>query len=246
MTLDSANQMVTQAAAQAAPPSSKVSWRPVLRAALGQVVLIGVLLVAAGRLDWWRGWLYAGMIVVMLLVNMRIVSRRNPQLINERWKERPDTKGFDKILVSAYTLALMVMVVVAGLDAGRYGWSTMPPALLWVGVAGFVLGDVPVVLALAENPHLETTVRIQTDRGHRVVTTGPYHVVRHPMYSGLIVSLASWPLVLGSAWAYVPLALVIALLVVRTALEDRTLRRELPGYEDYARTTRYRLVPGIW
>jgi len=237
---------VTAAATRAGSNPPKIGWRPALRAALGQVVLIAVLLAAAGRLDWWRGWLYAGMIVAMLLVNMSIVTRRNPQLIAERWKERSDTKGFDKVLVSAYTVSLMVMVVVAGLDAGRFGWSTVPAALLWVGVAGFVLGDVPVVLALSENPHLEATVRIQTDRGHRVVTTGPYRVVRHPMYSGLIVSLVSWPLVLGSLWAYAPLAATIVLLVVRTALEDRTLQRELPGYAEYARTTRFRLVPGVW
>jgi protein-S-isoprenylcysteine O-methyltransferase Ste14 len=109
-----------------------------------------------------------------------------------------------------------------------------------------LLGSIPIAGAMATNPHLETTVRIQEDRGHRVSTSGPYRVVRHPMYVGAILQFAGAPLVLGSLWACLPVAAAPVLFIVRTALEDRTLRRELPGYEAYAQRTRYRLLPGVW
>jgi protein-S-isoprenylcysteine O-methyltransferase Ste14 len=109
-----------------------------------------------------------------------------------------------------------------------------------------VLGVIPLFAALTTNPHLETTVRIQKDRGHKVITTGPYRFVRHPMYTGVLLMYAGWPLILGSMWSYVVVGIIVVLFVVRTALEDRTLRTELEGYEAYAGRTRYRLLPGVW
>jgi protein-S-isoprenylcysteine O-methyltransferase Ste14 len=103
-----------------------------------------------------------------------------------------------------------------------------------------------MAMAMAANPFLESTVRIQKDRSHVVVTAGPYRIVRHPMYVGALVMFAAWPLLLGSAWSFVPLAAMVPALVVRTALEDRMLQRELAGFADYAQRTRYRLLPGVW
>lgn len=138
------------------------------------------------------------------------------------------------------------MLFVGGLDAGRFGWAPLPAWTFWPGLALHLLGAVPIAAALCTNRHLETTVRIQADRAHSVVNRGPYRYVRHPMYSGLLVRLPGWVMMLGSAWAFVPLAGVVVALVIRTALEDSTLRRELDGYEAYARSTRYRLAPGLW
>jgi protein-S-isoprenylcysteine O-methyltransferase Ste14 len=115
-----------------------------------------------------------------------------------------------------------------------------------VGILLQTIGAVPLGLAMATNPFLKRTVRIQNDRGHVVVTSGPYRIVRHPMYAGGLLMVAAWPLLLGSVWSFIPLALIAATLVVRTALEDRTLQQELAGYADYAQRTRYRLFPGIW
>ena len=99
---------------------------------------------------------------------------------------------------------------------------------------------------MGENPFLERTVRIQEDRNQMVITTGPYAIVRHPMYTGFMISSLGWPLVLGSYWAAIPVLLLDISFIVRTSLEDRTLQEELPGYREYARKTKYRLLPGVW
>jgi protein-S-isoprenylcysteine O-methyltransferase Ste14 len=138
------------------------------------------------------------------------------------------------------------LVIVAGLDH-RFGWSPAFP--LWLVVFGFVLillGYAFAAWALAENRFFSSVVRIQTDRGHAVCDSGPYRLVRHPGYAGNIPPLLGIVLALGSAWTLIPAAVALIIAVVRTALEDQTLQEELPGYRDYARRVRYRLVPGIY
>ena len=140
----------------------------------------------------------------------------------------------------------MALLVLSGFDAVRYRWTSMPGWLLPIGAALHFAGLGPVLWTILSNPHAETTVRIQTDRGHRVVSTGPYRFVRHPMYVGIIVMFLGWPLILGSWVGLAVAGGIAALFFVRTALEDATLRRELEGYEAFCRETRYRLVPGMW
>jgi len=133
-----------------------------------------------------------------------------------------------------------------GLDVGRYRWSNLG---LWATVLGLVIfscGWILLTWAMLVNPHFETTVRIQTDRHHRVVTTGPYTIVRHPGYVGASLWALGSPLIVGSAYGLIPAGLTVLLLVLRTYLEDRTLQAELPGYAEYAKQVRYRLLPGIW
>jgi protein-S-isoprenylcysteine O-methyltransferase Ste14 len=207
---------------------------------------VAVLFGCAGRLDWPRGWIALGIALACLVVVRAVMRHWNPQLIAERAKKHTGTKRFDKILVAIYVPLIFLVPAVAGLDAVRFGWSPMPFVTVFPGALLYLLGTVPILLAIAVNPHLETTVRIQTDRNHRVIAAGPYRVVRHPMYAGIIVQYLAVPLVLGSAWAYVPVAAVIVIFICRTTLEDRTLRRELAGYEEFTLQTRYRLVPGIW
>lgn len=157
------------------------------------------------------------------------------------------TKRWDRACLTLFGLSYFGTPVVAALDA-RGGPTPTMPAWLWVpGVLLFAFHLVTVAWAMSANPHFEKTVRIQHDRGHRVIDTGPYQFVRHPGYMSTIVGFAlASPLLLLSWWAFVPAAACAACLVARTALEDRTLRTELPGYEEYAQRTRYRLLPGIW
>ncbi|HEX8820875.1 MAG TPA: isoprenylcysteine carboxylmethyltransferase family protein [Archangium sp.] len=214
---------------------------PLCLAAMGALVFL-----SAGRLDWTGGWLFLGLIVFSLLANALTVRLLNPVLREERWKERADTKPFDRIIAYVYLSMLLAMTLVGGLDNGRFGWSSLPGWCAPVGVLLHVLGQLPMLWAYSTNPHLETTVRVQKDRSHRVITTGPYRFVRHPMYLGLILMLVAWPLVFGSAWAYGPALVALIAYIVRTSFEDRTLQHELPGYAEYTRSTRYRLVPFIW
>lgn len=205
-----------------------------------------VLSISSGRLDWSRLWLLAGLQLAMMVVNLPIIAAKNPDLLAERFQKREDTKPFDKVFAALMGLTLLAMLVVAGLDGGRYGWSRLPLETVALGIALHALGDIPVVWALSTNKHLEATVRIQTDREHQVVTGGPYRHVRHPMYTGMLLMFSGWPLLLGSAWAYLPLAALAAVLVWRTSREDRTLQAELSGYAEYATRTRYRLLPHVW
>ena len=201
---------------------------------------------SAGTWRWLGAWLYLGTATLLIAANAVYVYPRNPEIIVERGKSHEGTRGWDWVVLLFYTGFLIAMLVVAGLDAGRYHWSPLAPAWAALGVVAMALSMIPVAGAMAVNRHLEQTVRIQSDREHGVVTTGPYAWVRHPMYMGMVASILGSVLVLGSAWAFVPAVLAIAALVVRTALEDRTLRRDLKGYEEYTKKTRYRLIPGVW
>lgn len=214
---------------------------------LGSFVGLGALLfVPAGRLDWVLGWLYLAIVTAYFAATYAYLHRVNPELIGYRMRIGKGTKSWDKIWAWLSTPIFLAIHVVAGLDAGRYGWSAMPWWLWPVGLAAFLLGSALLNWSMGVNPFFEKTVRIQTERAHRVIDTGPYRLVRHPGYVGFAGWLVASPLLLGSLWAFIPAALSLTSLITRTALEDRTLRKELAGYADYARRVQYRLVPGVW
>ncbi len=211
------------------------------------ITLFGLLLfVSAGRLDWWNAWLYLGLWGLSTGLASVVVLRRNPELINERGRKAENQKAWDKLLLRLYFPLPFLAMILAGLDAVRFGWSQIP---LWLVLTGFVLGLVAMGLSysvMVFNAFASAVVRIQEERGHEVVTDGPYRFVRHPMYAGLLLSWLGTPLLLGSWWTYVVAVPAILIFVIRTALEDRTLQEELPGYTDYAERVRYRLLPGVW
>lgn len=180
------------------------------------------------------------------LVNAVYVIRFNAELIDARMRMGRGIKRWDKILMAVFSLALLAIYLTAGFDAVRYEWSSMPPALWLLGLAIFVPGLVLVTWSMGINPFFEKMVRIQTERGQSVIDSGPYRYVRHPGYPGLFGWILSIPLFLGSWWAFLPALLSVCLIGIRTALEDRALRRKLGGYEAYAARVRYRLLPGVW
>jgi protein-S-isoprenylcysteine O-methyltransferase Ste14 len=213
---------------------------------LVSILLIGALLfLSAGRLDWLWGWLFLAAFFLLMLASA-IVMSKSPGLINERGRRAENIKGWDKVLMGTYSLVLFAAPVVAGLDAVRHGWSVMPLALHVVGIVLAVPAMIMPLWAMSANAYLSTMVRIQDDRGQQVVTTGPYRYVRHPMYVGTIFFGLCIPLFLGSWWAFIPCGLIVVIFIIRTALEDRTLQEELPGYAEYAQRVRYRLLPGVW
>lgn len=222
-------------------PVSKLALRAVVRT----VVVIGVLFACAGRFDWFRGWLFVTLAIITVAATIPVFRRENPRILRTRLQKTSGAEPVDQVLYAVLMSAILGCLGVAGLDA-RFRWSSIGFEWTYLGLLLYIAGFIPIGLAMATNPFVERTLRIQDERGHVPVTTGPYRVVRHPMYTGIIIMTAGWPLLLGSLWSYAPWAVLAATLVVRTAFEDRTLRRELSGYEEYARRTRYRLIPEIW
>jgi len=229
---------------EAGPGTRALVRRRAIQLGVFIVVQAAILFLGSGRPEWTGAWVYL-VSYVGLIATTRLVVR-DPELFAERAQMRRDAKAWDKWLSGLFSVFGLGMLVVAALDA-RFGWSRpTPTALAAAGLAAFLLGFGLSVWAMAANRFFSTLVRIQSDRGHTVATGGPYRFVRHPGYAGFILGGLGIPLLLGSRWALVPAALSGALVVVRTVLEDRTLREELPGYRDYTLRVRHRLVPGVW
>lgn len=209
-------------------------------------LFVAAFFLAAGRADWYQAYAYIVLFTAGQSATALYLRRASPELLVRRGQRGAGTQGWDNICLALFGLGYLAILVVAALDAGRFGWSTMSWWLWPVGALLYLGATVLGAWAMASNPHFESTVRIQSDLGHRVVDSGPYRLVRHPGYLSAFVALPGMPLLLGSAWAALPAALALLLVWLRTALEDRTLRRELAGYTDYAARVRYRICPGVW
>lgn len=213
----------------------------VFSVAITSVCLFG----SVGRLDWLNAWVLLGLNFVASIVTTALLWR-NAELIAERSNIKAG-KSWDKAIVGIVVLlGPMATWITAGLDT-RFHWSHgMPPLAFIVGVVVAVLAAALIAWAMRSNKFFSSVVRIQKDRGHVVVTSGPYRFVRHPGYTGMSVFTLATPLILNSRWAFAPAMATAATAVLRTALEDRTLHNELDGYADYARRVKYKLVPVIW
>lgn len=208
-----------------------------------------ILFLAAGTIRWTMGWWYYGLAVAVTLLSRLIAAFVHPDMLRERGRSlgTESAEPWDRILSPMMGLILPVLVLlVIGFDH-RWSWSPdfpswIAPAATAVLVSGYALST----WAFLANRFFSGVVRIQAERAHAVVTNGPYRFVRHPGYLGALVAMVAASFMLGSLWGLIPVALYAGVTVLRTALEDRTLREELPGYREYAQRTRYRLLPGIW
>jgi protein-S-isoprenylcysteine O-methyltransferase Ste14 len=221
-----------------------VRW--LIREVIGVLFVAATLFIPAGRWNWVWGWALVVIYAVWVSANALILIPRSPELLAERAQRKKGIKDWDAVLMSIVGILTLCKHIVAGLDA-RYGWTVGIP--LWLQIVTLVIAVLGYALgtwAMAANAFFSQIVRIQEDRGHTVVTDGPYRFVRHPGYVGTIAFELATPVMLGSLWALIAGVLAALLLVVRTALEDRTLQKELEGYTQYAQQTRYRLLPGVW
>jgi len=221
--------------------------RWVVREITGTVVVGALLVVTSGRWNWAMAWALVGVYAVAFTAQLALLLPRCPELLAERGSRvGRSTKSWDRILLSVYGTATLAQLVVAGLDM-RFGWGNRLP--VWIQILGLALAVVSnglVTWSMVANAFFAFSVKLQRERGQRVVTGGPYRAVRHPGYVGAALFALATSLLLGSLWSLVPAVISVALLVVRTWLEDRTLKAELEGYSDYARRTKYRLLPGVW
>jgi protein-S-isoprenylcysteine O-methyltransferase Ste14 len=212
---------------------------------LAMVAWIAAPFAILGRLEWPAGWSYFGALAFGLLAHRAYVARQNPGLRAARREIGPDTPGWDLVWNVVFWWLMAAAPTVAAAEHRARG-ASLPPWAWGLGVILLAVGLGLSAAAMAVNPFFEGTVRVQTERAQTVIETGPYARVRHPGYLGLCLWALATPLLLRSQVAFSVALVVVAWVVLRTALEDRLLRRGLAGYEAYTRKVRWRLLPGVW
>ena len=245
----------------------KLIVKRLIQVAVQFFMVAAILFISSGQLDWIWAWVYLIVGLSGTLIATPIMLRTNPEVIAERAEIKENTKGWDKTFGRYLMIVTLAMLVVAGLDQ-RFGWSDhlfgwsdhlfgwsdhlfgwsygFPLGLHIIGLVLYAIGIALFFWSLVSNKYFSRYVRIQKERDHAVVCTGPYQHIRHPGYSGLLLSILGTPLLLGSWWAIIPALLTAGGFMVRTSLEDQTLQAELDGYEEYTRRVRFRLLPGVW
>ncbi len=229
------------------PKNKKISFVHIARFSTMLLLPLSVFLIA-GKWDWWQVWVYIIITILAAIISRRIALKYHPDLLLERAKFRENTgvPHWDRILVYLVVYLPMVTLIVAALDY-RFGWSEERNILTnLLGILMIISGSAFATWAFAVNQFFSSIVRIQADRGHHVIESGPYRIVRHPGYLGGLISMVGLPLLTGSRWAGIPCIVGSAAILLRTYLEDRFLRKELPGYADYAHRVIHRIIPGIW
>ena len=219
----------------------------ILRFLFGLIFIGAVLFGTAGTFNWPEAWIY---IVIQFGWSIAIsvfLWNHDIELLKDRMKfTKRSAKGWDKVMTFVSMPFYILYLVIPGFDAVRYQWSHVP---VWAKVACFIM-IIPSFMWISwimkENTFLSRFVEIQEERGHKVITTGPYRFVRHPMYISAMILMIVWPIALGSLYALIPTAFIVVFIIVRTFLEDKTLHKELEGYVEYAQKIKYRLLPGIW
>jgi protein-S-isoprenylcysteine O-methyltransferase Ste14 len=212
------------------------------------LVIIGLLFIPAGTVSWVAGWVYIALLCGITLLVVPMLARNDPELLEERTSSpiQRNPPLWDKVFLSVFLLLFAAWFILMPLDVVRFGWSDVPIWLQVLGALGIMLSFYGWYLTYRENAYLYPVVKLQEERGQRVVTTGPYRCVRHPMYACSLLLFPSTALLLGS-WLGLLFSLVlIAMIILRTALEDRSLRSGLTGYAQYAETMKYRLIPRVW
>lgn len=203
-------------------------------------------LLAAGTISFLQGWIYFALYFLISMITLIVMLSRHSTTLSERGKKHDDTPRWDKVLLALYVpLAFYGIYIVAGLDV-RYNGSSLDIASMIIGILLFIISAVLMIWPILENEHFESTARIQQDRNQTVITTGPYRIIRHPGYASIILWAISVPLIFGSILTGIVSLIIIAVMILRTYLEDMMLQKELNGYRDYCAEVKYRLIPFIW
>lgn len=222
--------------------------RLVQKSIVGLAIMMVLLFLPAGTLDWPAAWVFLVEFGTASALITRWLMRHNPALLEERMKPliQREQKPWDRRLMAAFLVLWCAWFVAMSLDAARFGWSELPLWLRGAGAIAIAASMYVMFLIMRANSFAAPVVKIQAERGHRVISDGPYAVVRHPMYGGTLLLIAGIPLLLGSWWGLALSPVIMLVFAVRAVMEERMLMAELPGYTDYAARVRYRLLPRVW
>lgn len=212
----------------------------------GALIFFSVIFISAGTLHFTAGIIYTALGLTMFALN-HTAFKLSPELLKERSSPKENTKPWDKKILGISFLTTIAMFVIAGLDAGRFHWSPeFPTSQLILGIILTASGQLLFLIAQQQNKFFSSTVRIQTDRNHSVCDTGLYTIVRHPGYLGSLIQNLGFPILFGSVWSFIPVAISTSLILIRTQLEDQTLQTEFTGYKEYAAKVKFKIIPFIW
>jgi protein-S-isoprenylcysteine O-methyltransferase Ste14 len=217
-------------------------WSPVR-----WIIIAGIIFfLAAGKLDIMNAWVYIVIFAAGGLAIGLLLKKKSPQLLNDRGEIKPGSKKFDRVLILLYfILSLIVCPVIAGLDH-RWSWHLLPEIYWIIGILLYLFSLALTTWPMIHNRFFEGMVRIQEEKNHSVVKSGPYQIVRHPGYVGMLTGAFAMPLAFGSFWALIPAAFMAVVVIIRTWFEDKTLQEELEGYKAYCQEVKYRLIPYLW
>jgi len=218
---------------------------PYVRFIIMYIFIALALFLPAGTIFWLQGWIYILIMITCSASFITYLTKKDPELLKARAKTKT-TESWDKKLGIIGTPFFILMYILPGFDAVRFQWSNLPLYISVIGFIGMILAIILFFLVSRENTYLSRVVEIQEERGHKVITTGPYRIVRHPMYSAVIVLYISHCIALGSLFSLIPCAIIIITIILRTIREDKMLHEQLEDYKEYAQKTRYKLIPGIW
>lgn len=221
---------------------SNLFWAAILRVGIGMPIIALIIMLPSGTWAYWQGWMYMGTLFLPMFFVLPYFLLRDPALLERRMRMREKESAQRKI-IAALCLYFLLAFILPGIDI-RFGWSNVPPLVSIIADVFVLVGYLVFVWVLTVNSYLSRTVEV--DAGQKVVSSGPYGIVRHPMYFGVTIMYLASPLALGSYWALIPAALIIPLLVARIRNEEQVLLRDLPGYAEYRQKVKYRLLPGVW
>jgi protein-S-isoprenylcysteine O-methyltransferase Ste14 len=220
----------------------------IIQSIIGTIIYGLIIFLPAGTLNWLWGWVMLGVLVTVMIVQPLMLMRINPAVLIEREKSfwAQGVKSWDKRITTIAGGLMPLSWIIAGLDM-RFQWTpALPLAVHLIGLIIVISGHALFLWAMATNAFFSQGARIQSERDHQVVDSGPYRFVRHPGYVGVLLYSITTPFLFGSVWALIPGILTASLFVVRTHLEDKMLMTELAGYREFAQRTSFRLLPGVW
>ncbi len=227
----------------------------VLKFIFGILIQIPIIFLPAWTIRWAEGWVWIGLFLIYMIGVTSYLLKNDVELLKKRMTYKLPSQKWDRYIMYGLFITMPLIWILPGFDF-QFGWSPNTSTTLswtnirwWVeliGVVGVALSLLIIFFVMKHNTYLARVVEIQKEGEHKVITTGPYRVVRHPMYSAFIVLILCTPFLMGSYFALIPAVLSAALLITRTVFEDRMLHTELVGYPEYVQKTRFRLIPGIW